>query len=117
MLSPTVKPASEVSVVRRPQVDCNPPQQEKLRRGQGAGRSHSFFGEECGSLECGSLLPLFPEPACWRGFSSESTFRQTNSAERKAAACCCFLKASHSRADGPSRILARASTGGLLVGR
>jgi hypothetical protein len=58
VLPPTVKPASEVSVVRRPQVDCNPPQAEKLRRGKGAGRNHSFFGEACRSLECGSLLPL-----------------------------------------------------------
>jgi hypothetical protein len=40
------------------------------------------------ALECGSLLPLWLEPACWRGIVPSAEIPASKLAERKAAASC-----------------------------
>jgi len=45
-------------------------------------------GIRCEALECGSLLPLWREPACWRGIALPVEISASKLAGRKAAASC-----------------------------
>ena len=45
-------------------------------------------GIRCAALECGSLLPLWREPACWRGIALPVEISASKLAGRKAAASC-----------------------------
>jgi hypothetical protein len=40
------------------------------------------------ALECGSLLPLWLKPACWRGIDPSAEILASKLAGRKAAASC-----------------------------
>ena len=53
----------------------------------GQGRAFTA-GIRCGALECGSLLPLSPKPACWRESATTVEFPASKLAGRKAAASC-----------------------------
>jgi len=41
-----------------------------------------------GALECGGLLPLWHQPACWRGIVLSGEIPASKLAGRKAAASC-----------------------------
>ena len=72
-------------------------------------------GIRCEALECGSLLPLLREPACWRGVALPVEVPAGKLARRKAAASCRTLKLRTRELDNVLRLCVPANRTLLVI--